>query len=149
MIYSTITNFEINQYLCKLHTYLTNKSIVLVISLANKQDRRGAIDDEDHIKNKLQIETLKTKHKIVINYRILKIIYLVNFFVFFLKEFCTALPQDNNKPDESIRKGFSWLIKTIESNYTELNSRVNNIKKSNTPKPADRKTQMNNKQKHK
>jgi hypothetical protein len=59
------------------------------------------------------------------------------------------LPQENNKTDESIRKGFSWLIQTIEKNYTELNSRVNNIKKSNTPKPADRKTQMNNKQKHK
>jgi hypothetical protein len=76
-----MTNFEINQYLCKLYTYLTNKSIVLIISLANKQDRRGAIDDEDHIRNKLQIETLKTKHKIVINSKILTKIYFVNFFL--------------------------------------------------------------------
>jgi len=58
------------------------------------------------------------------------------------------LPQANNKTDESIREGFSWLIRTIEKDYAELNSRVNNIKKSNPPKPADRKTQMSNKLKH-
>ena len=30
--------------------------------------------------------------------------------------------------DESIRKGFSWLIRTIEENYTELNARVSKSK---------------------
>jgi hypothetical protein len=33
--------------------------------LANKQDRKGAIDDEDRIKEKLRIEELKRKHKVV------------------------------------------------------------------------------------
>lgn len=36
-----------------------------MFSLANKQDRDGAIDDEDSIKRKLNIDRLKIKHKIV------------------------------------------------------------------------------------
>ncbi|CAF0745554.1 unnamed protein product [Adineta steineri] len=98
---------------------LKNKPILI---LANKQDRKGAIDDEDVLKEKLEIEKLKAKHKI---------------------NFCTALPIDKNKADEHIRDGFSWLIKEIDTNYTELNSRVKNTKKSTPPKPTERKPQRN------
>jgi hypothetical protein len=112
--------------------------------LANKQDRRDAINEEDDIKEKLQIERLKRKHKIV-NYKlILKILK----FLFFIKEFCTAVPGDTNKVDNSIRQGFAWLIRTIESNYDELNSRVNNSKTSRQPRPIDRKPQAKPRQKN-
>jgi hypothetical protein len=118
--------------------------LIFIISLANKQDRKGAIDDEDNLKDKLQIDRLKTKHKIV-SFIISKI-SSINL-RFFLKEFCTALPQQNNKPDVSIREGFSWLIQTIDSNYTALNSRVNNAKNTRQLKPIDRRTPTANKQK--
>ncbi|CAF4587684.1 unnamed protein product, partial [Rotaria sp. Silwood2] len=85
-----------------------------ILILANKQDQKGAISNEYDLKRKLNIEKLKAKHKI---------------------ELCTALPQDNkNKVDESIRKGFSWLIRTIDDNYTELNLRVTKVKNSRTNK---------------
>lgn len=35
------------------------------ISLANKQDQKGAINSENNLKHQLDIEKLKTKHKIV------------------------------------------------------------------------------------
>ncbi|CAF3329746.1 unnamed protein product [Rotaria socialis] len=89
-----------------------------ILILANKQDRTGAIDDEKEIKKKLDIDQLKIKHKI---------------------EFCTAIP-NNDKDDDSIRTGFSWLIRTIEANYSDLNARVvNNAKGSNRSKPIGRK----------
>ncbi|CAF1224485.1 unnamed protein product [Rotaria sordida] len=85
-----------------------------ILILANKQDQRGAISNEYDLKRRLNIEKLKAKHKI---------------------ELCTALPQDDkNKVDESIRKGFSWLIRTIDDNYTELNLRVTKAKNNRTNK---------------
>jgi uncharacterized protein YqiB (DUF1249 family) len=63
----------------------------------------------------------------------------------FLQEFCSALPGEKNKVDDSIREGFSWLIRTIENNYTQLNSLVNNnTHNSRAPRPTERKSQMNN-----
>lgn len=57
----------------------------------------------------------------------------------FIKELCTALPQDNrNKVDESIRKGFSWLIRTIDDNYTQLNSRVMKTRNAPTSRKLNR-----------
>jgi hypothetical protein len=50
--------------------------------LANKQDRKGAINKEDHIKEKLQIKKLQRKHKIV-NYKIIINILEFLFFCFF------------------------------------------------------------------
>jgi hypothetical protein len=115
--------------------------------LANKQDRRGAINKEDDIKEKLEIEKLKRKHKIV-NYRIiLNILEFLSFFFFFIKEFCTAIPGENNKTNDSIRQGFSWLIRTIETNYTQLNSRINHTKNSHLSRPIDRKPPSKNLQK--
>jgi hypothetical protein len=91
------------------------------ISLANKQDQRGAISTEYDLKRQLEIEKLKTKHKIVSSFFIFERIIIK----IFLKELCTALPQKyKNKVDESIRKGFLWLIRTIDENYTDLNARV-------------------------
>ncbi|CAF0976467.1 unnamed protein product [Rotaria sp. Silwood1] len=85
-----------------------------ILILANKQDQKGAISNENDLKRKLNIEKLKAKHKI---------------------ELCTALPQDDkNEVDESIRKGFSWLIRTIDDNYTELNLRVIKAKNNRTNK---------------
>jgi hypothetical protein len=66
----------------------------------------------------------------------------------FIKEFCTAIPRDTNKPDNSIREGFAWLIRTIESNYDELNSRVNNSKNSRQTRPIDRKPEAKPRQKN-
>ncbi|CAF4084858.1 unnamed protein product [Rotaria magnacalcarata] len=98
-----------------------------ILILANKQDLDGAIEDEKEIKRKLDIDQLKIKYKI---------------------EFCTAI-KNNNKDDDSIRKGFSWLIRTIEANYSALNARVvNNAKGSNRSKPIgsknDRKSDDSN-----
>ncbi|CAF0906283.1 unnamed protein product [Rotaria sordida] len=93
---------------------LRNKPILI---LANKQDLRGALNKEDDIKEKLEIEQLRIRHKI---------------------KFCTAIP-NKDKGEDSIREGFSWLIQTIEDNYTDLNSRVNNAKNSQRPKPIERK----------
>jgi hypothetical protein len=47
-------------------------SIYFIISLANKQDQRNAINKEENIKDKLQIEKLRRKHKIVNEIIILK-----------------------------------------------------------------------------
>ncbi|CAF4967839.1 unnamed protein product, partial [Rotaria sp. Silwood1] len=88
-----------------------------ILILANKQDLRGALNDEDEIKEKLDIENLKIKHKI---------------------ELCTAIP-NKDKGEDSIRVGFSWLIKTIEENYTDINSRVNNANNSRRSKSFERK----------
>ncbi len=93
--------------------------------MANKQDQKNAITNEYDLKRKLEIEKLKTKYKIV----------SLNLFIFenkkkqnFIKELCTAIPQRNkNKGEESIRKGFLWLIRTIDENYLELNARVNKL----------------------
>ncbi|UJR28177.1 hypothetical protein I4U23_009430 [Adineta vaga] len=84
-----------------------------MLILANKQDQKNAIKFEDHLKDKLDIEELKRKHRI---------------------EFCAAIPKDKNKTDEAIRQGFSWLIGEIESDYKKLDSRVNNTKNSSRPK---------------
>ncbi|CAF2396261.1 unnamed protein product [Rotaria sp. Silwood2] len=95
---------------------LRNKPILILV---NKQDVKGALDDEDEIKEKLEIEELKIKHKI---------------------GFCTAIP-NKDKGEDSIRAGFAWLIKTIEDNYTDINSRIINAKNSRQPKPIERKNQ--------
>ncbi|UJR21281.1 hypothetical protein I4U23_024373 [Adineta vaga] len=90
---------------------IQNKPILI---FANKQDQRGAITNEHDVKRKLNIERLKTKHKL---------------------ELCTALPQDDeNNVDESIQQGFSWLIQTITDNYTALNSRINKTKNTRKDK---------------
>jgi hypothetical protein len=55
----------------------------------------------------------------------------------FIKELCTAVPRNQkSKADESIRNGFSWLIRTIDDNYTQINSRVMKAKTA----PNSRKT---------
>ncbi|CAF3692529.1 unnamed protein product [Rotaria socialis] len=83
-----------------------------ILILANKQDQRGAISNENDLRRRLNIEKLKAKHKI---------------------ELCTALPQyDERSADESIRKGFSWLIRTIDENYTQLNLRITKAKTNRT-----------------
>ncbi|CAF3709253.1 unnamed protein product [Adineta steineri] len=83
------------------HDKLKSKPILF---LANKQDQRGAINNEYDFKRKFNIDRLKTKYNI---------------------EFCSALPQNRkNKVDGSIEQGFSWLIETINDNFKELNSRI-------------------------
>ncbi|CAF0929160.1 unnamed protein product [Adineta ricciae] len=90
-----------------------------VLILANKQDKKNAIKDEDYLKDKLEIEDLKRKHRI---------------------EFCTAIGKDKSKADDAIRQGFSWLIGEIESDYQKLNARVNKTKTSTESKsPASTK----------
>ncbi|CAF1086446.1 unnamed protein product [Rotaria magnacalcarata] len=88
-----------------------------ILILANKQDQRGALSNENDLRRRLNIEKLKAKHKI---------------------ELCTALPQDDEgSVDESIRKGFSWLIRTIDENYTQLNLRITQAKTNRTSRKTN------------
>ncbi|CAF0874381.1 unnamed protein product [Adineta ricciae] len=87
------------------HDQLQKKPFLI---FANKQDQRGAINNEYDLKRKLNIERLQAKYKL---------------------ELCTALPQDDdNNVDESIQQGFTWLIQSITNNFTELNARVSKTK---------------------
>ena len=47
---------------------MSHRWFILFCSLANKQDKKNAIKDEDYLKDKLEIEDLKRKHRIVKNY---------------------------------------------------------------------------------
>uniref|UniRef100_A0A0A9XY23 ADP-ribosylation factor-like protein 13B n=2 Tax=Lygus hesperus TaxID=30085 RepID=A0A0A9XY23_LYGHE len=92
-----------------LYNLLTNEKLAgkPLLVLANKQDIPNALDEIDIVES-LSLEPLVNQQKCVT-----------------LVEVCSALSPDNNeKVDSRLIRGYRWLVRQVISNYDELNRRV-------------------------
>ncbi|KAF6204845.1 hypothetical protein GE061_019008 [Apolygus lucorum] len=92
-----------------LYNLLANEKLAgkPLLVLANKQDIPNALDEIDIVES-LSLEPLVNQQKCVT-----------------LVEVCSALSPDNNeKVDSRLVRGYRWLVRQVISNYDELNRRV-------------------------